>query len=172
MERDEFVERFGPIFQGEPWIADEAWERRPFAGLYDLRLAFQSAMFDAPPERQLELIRSYPDLAGRTTADRPLAPESRRDQAFAGLHRLSEDEYDIFGRLNAQYRQRFDFPFVICVRDHTKETILTNLEARLGNPPAQERATALVEIAKIANLRLLDLVEDPKADQGTVAERA
>ena len=172
MPREDFVAKFGPLFQGPPWIAEEVWERRPFGSVYDLRLAFQNAMFDSPPERQLELVRSYPDIAGKATAERALGPESMRDQAFAGLHRLSEDEYDIFGRLTAQYRQRFDFPFVVCVRDHTKETILSNLEARLGNPPAQERATALVEIAKIANLRLLDLVEQPVEDPAAVPERA
>ena len=172
MPREDFVAKFGPLFQGPPWIAEEVWERRPFGSVYDLRLAFQNAMFDSPPERQLELVRSYPDIAGKATADRALGPESMRDQAFAGLHRLSEDEYDICGRLTAQYRQRFDFPFVVCVRDHTKETILSNLEARLGNPPAQEGATALVEIAKIANLRLLDLVEEPVQDPAAVPERA
>ena len=172
MDREAFVDKFGPIFQGEPWTAGEAWEQRPFGSLYNLRLAFQNAMFDASPERQLELIRSYPDVGGKATAERRLGLESMRDQAFAGLHRLSEDEYDIFGRLTAQYRQRYDFPFVVCVRDHTKETILSNLEARLGNPPAQERATALVEIAKIANLRLLDLVEEPLEDPTAVPEQA
>jgi uric acid transporter len=47
------------------------------------------------------------------------------------------------------------------VRENTKETILRSGNARLNNSPAAEQATALVEIAKIANLRLLDIVEEP-----------
>ena len=57
----------------------------------------------------------------------------------------------------------------MCVRENTKEAILASGKARLENAPAQEKATALVEIAKIADLRLLDLVapgHDTTADAG------
>jgi len=152
----EFVETFGQLSHGEPWIAAEASRERPFDSLYAMRHAFQSALFDAPAERQLELIRAYPDLAARIA----LGPESTRDQASAGLNRLSPEEYERFDRLNQAYRDRFGFPFIICVRENTKETIFESFERRLDNDPMQERMAALVEIAKIANLRLLDLVEE------------
>jgi OHCU decarboxylase len=164
MSRDEFVRRFGPLVQGPDWVAEEAYARRPFDSLYDLRHAFQDALFDAPPERQLELIRSYPDLG---TSDGALGPESRRDQASAGLDRLSPEESEELGRMNAEFRERFGFPPIFAVRENTKETILAGARARLENSPAQERATALVEVAKIANLRLLDLVAAPS--EGPVA---
>jgi OHCU decarboxylase len=193
LNREEFVERFGSLFQGPPWIAEAAYNERPFESVYELRRAFQDAMFDAPPERQLELIRSYPGLGRMVETDqastdvdisqedyemlktasvgRFLGPESLRDQSSAGLDRLTPEEYEKFQRLNNAYREKFDFPLIICVREHTKETILSNGEARLKNPPAQERATALVEVAKIANLRLQDLVEEP-LEEPLIAERS
>jgi xanthine permease len=193
LSREEFVERFGSLFQGPPRIAEAAYNERPFESVYELRRAFQDAMFDAPPERQLELIRSYPGLGRMVETDqasmdvgisqedyemlktasvgRVLGPESLRDQSSAGLDRLTPEEYENFHRLNNAYREKFDFPLIVCVREHTKETILSNGEARLKNPPAQERATALVEVAKIANLRLQDLVEEP-LEEPLIAERS
>jgi OHCU decarboxylase len=156
----EFVEAFGPLFMGAQWLAARAGSERPYDSVYSMRHAFQSALFDAPAERQLELIRGYPDLAARIN----LGPESTRDQASAGLNRLSPEEYERFDKLNDAYRERFGFPFIICVRENTKETIFENFERRLGHDPMQERMGALVEIAKIANLRLLDLVEDHLAE--------
>jgi uric acid transporter len=161
MDRDQFVATFGPLFQGPPWIAEQAYDARPFENVYDLRKAFHDVLFDAPSERQLELIRQYPDLAGAATREGRLATQSVVDQAIAGLDRLSGDEYSSFDTLNHAYREKFGFPLVVAVRENTKETILSSGNARLENSPAAEQATALVEIAKIANLRLLDIVEEP-----------
>src|SRR5438876_584069 len=182
MSQTEFAEKFGRLFQGGDWIAEEAWQKRPFHSLYELRHVFQDAMFVVPTARQLELIRSYPDL-GRilrseqtSSSAQPaynvyevmqipveglLAAESLRDQSSAGLDRLSPEEYESFSKLNNAYRDKFGFPLVVCVRENTKETILASGKDRLENSPAQERAVALIEIAKIANLRLQDLVEAP-----------
>jgi xanthine permease len=193
LSRKDFVERFGSVFQNGGPLAEQAAEKRPFGNVYDLRRAFQDAVFEAPPEQQLELIRAYPDLGKMVDKDRAesefgissedyealmdvsvarlLGAQSLRDQASAGLDRLSPHEYQEFQRLNEEYRQKFGFPLVITVREHTKETILSNGRARLENPPAQERATALVEVSKIANLRLQDLVEDP-LEESVIAERS
>ena len=185
MSQNEFVEKFGRLFQGGDWIAESAWEKRPFQSLYELRRALQEAVFDAPPERQLELIRSYPDLGRMLKAERTsssaqppynvyevmqipveglLGAESLRDQSSAGLDRLSPEEYESFSTLNKAYRDKFGFPLIVCVRENTKETILASGKDRLENSPAQEKATALVEIAKIANLRLQDLIEVPSVE--------
>jgi len=161
MDRDEFVQTFGGLFQGPPWIAEQAYEARPFEDVYDLRRAFHDVLFDAPAERQLELIQQYPDLAGTATREGRLAAQSVVDQAIAGLDRLNSDEYTSFDTLNHAYREKFGFPLVVAVRENTKETILKAGNARLQNSPAAEQAIALVEIAKIANLRLLDIVEEP-----------
>jgi uric acid transporter len=161
MDRGQFVDTFGSLFQGPPWIAEQAYQARPFEDVYDLRKAFHDALFEAPAERQLELIRQYPELAGAATREGRLGSRSVMDQAFAGLNQLDSDEYTTFDELNRAYRDKFGFPLVIAVRENTKETILKSGNARLQNSPAAEQATALVEIAKIANLRLLDIVEEP-----------
>jgi uric acid transporter len=91
---------------------------------------------------------------------------SVKDQAFAGLDRLDSDEFHNLTDLTTAYRKKFGFPLIIAIRENTKETILRAGNARLQNSPAAEQATALVEIAKIANLRLLDIVEEePAAEQ-------
>jgi len=161
MDRDQFVDTFGNLFQGPPWIAEQAVAARPFEDVYDLRKAFHDVLFEAPAEQQLELIRQYPDLAGVATREGRLSSRSSMDQAYAGLNQLDSDEYTTFDELTRAYKEKFGFPLVVAVRENTKETILRSGNARLQNSPAAEQATALVEIAKIANLRLLDIVEEP-----------
>ncbi|MGH3517920.1 MAG: 2-oxo-4-hydroxy-4-carboxy-5-ureidoimidazoline decarboxylase [Haloechinothrix sp.] len=163
MPREEFVQRFAPIFQGGKWIAEQAAEQRPFADVEGLRNALHRPLFDAATERQTELIRAYPNLAGQALADKRLGAESLRDQYTAGLHRLESDEDSELREINSAYRAKFGFPLVICVRGSGKDAVLMVAASRLRNTPAQERAAALVEITKIANFRLLDLVEDPAA---------
>ena len=96
---------------------------------------------------------------GQRTA--PVPFDTAMDQAYAGLNQLDSDEYTTFDALTQAYKEKFGFPLVIAVRENTKETILKTGNARLQNSPAAEQAAALVEIAKIANLRLLDIVEEP-----------
>jgi OHCU decarboxylase len=155
--REAFVERFGPLFEHSPWVAADAWSDRPFADRDELFEALRSAMYSAPIERKLALIRAHPDLAGRAAIEGTLTHSSKREQASAGLDRLTPDEYEAFTRLNAAYRERFGFPFVVCVRDHTKESILRVAAERLAHTRDEEVHVALEEIAKIARLRLEDL---------------
>jgi OHCU decarboxylase len=117
-------------------------------------------MREAPRERQLALIRAHPELAGREAADGALTRESSREQASAGLDRLTADELEALGRLNRSYRERFEFPLIVCVREHTTDSIITWGTARLEHSRDEEIEIALGEIAKIARLRLADLVGD------------
>src|SRR5919206_565555 len=168
LDRVEFVARFGPLFEGSPWIAERAWDERPFESLEDLHRALQSAMYGASHAEQLDLIKAHPDLAGKAAIAGDLTPESSREQASAGLDRLSSEEYERFTRMNDAYRSKFGFPIIVCVREHTKETILDQAEARLEHSQPEEIEIALGEIAKIAYLRLQDLIEP---DPGEEAKR-
>jgi len=160
LDRDAFVARLGFLFEGSPWIAETTWESRPFASRDELHRALCATMDSAPAERKVALIRAHPDLAGKAALAGELTPESTREQSSAGLDRLTPEEYARFSRLNASYRDTFGFPFVICAREHTKESILASFEARLRNDRQREIAAALAEVGKIARLRLLDAVED------------
>ena len=164
---DEFVARFGSIFEHSPWVAAGAWRERPFDGLTGLHGALVKVMHEAPYERRLSLIRAHPDLAGKAAIAGELTPESAGEQASAGLDALTPEQYEAFTRTNREYRERFGFPLVIAVRDHTRETILAEAGARLGRSRSEEVETALAEISKIALLRLRDRVEPgPAEDAG------
>ena len=157
LTRQAFVERFGPLFEHSPWVAEDAYADRPFADEHELYEALRAAMYSAPRRRQLALIRAHPDLAGRAAIEGSLTESSRREQSSAGLDRLTPDEYAWFTRLNTAYRERFGFPFVLCVREHTKESILRVAAERLEHTRDEEVRVALEEIAKIARLRLKEL---------------
>jgi OHCU decarboxylase len=171
LSEDEFVARFGSLYEHSPWVAQRAWHERPFGSVSEMHDAFLRAVENASTERKLALIRAHPDLAGRAAIVGELTPESTREQSSAGLDRLTPEEYEALTRLNREYREKFRFPLVIAVRGHTKETILADAAARLQHSRSEEIETALSEIAKIAYLRLQDLVE-PAPDEAAGAEGA
>ncbi len=156
----EFVAAVGPVFEHSPWIAEEAWAKRPFASLNDLHQALCRAVAEAGVEKQLALIRAHPDLVGRAALAGTLTPASRNEQANAGLDRLSAEEIAAFQKHNTEYRAKFGFPFVICARMNKKDAILAGFVARLKNTPEKEIKTALEEIGKIAKLRLQDIIKE------------
>lgn len=159
----DFVRTFGGVLERSPRYAERVGARRPFASVEDLAAAFTAAVLEGDPAEQLALIRAHPDLAGKAALAGEVTAESASEQASAGLGRLTPQEYAEFHRLNAAYHARFDMPYIVCVRENTKGSILAGAAARLQNTPEQERETALREIGKIARLRILDLVvpEDP-----------
>jgi OHCU decarboxylase len=154
-----FVATVGFAFEDSPWIARVAAAARPFATLDALHAAMTGAVAAADVDRQVALIAAHPDLAGRVAREGRLTPASRGEQAGAGLDRLTPAETAHFDAANARYRERFGFPFVICVREQTKASILAALDARARHDRATEIATALSEIAKIARLRLEDTIQ-------------
>jgi 2-oxo-4-hydroxy-4-carboxy-5-ureidoimidazoline decarboxylase len=158
LDRAAFTAALGHLFEHSPWIADETWSRRPFRDPAHLHAELCATMRAAARERQWALIQAHPDLAGRLARQNQLTAESTREQASAGLNRLSESELREFQQQNDAYRARFGFPFIICARLNAKEAILAAMRARGQNSPEVEFQTALGEIEKIAWLRLTDLM--------------
>lgn len=142
------------LFEHSPWIEARA-DARPSSG--DRWTDLMAVVHGATPEEQLALIRAHPELAGKAAIDRTLTAASAAEQASAGLDRLTPDEYDRFHALNAAYRDRFDMPFIICVRLTDKAGILAAMERRLGNTRAEEIDTAIGQIGEIVRLRLRDM---------------
>jgi 2-oxo-4-hydroxy-4-carboxy-5-ureidoimidazoline decarboxylase len=159
-DRDAFVARFGGIFEASPWIAAAAWERGPYASVTALHTTMVAIVDGAPREARRDLIRAHPDLAGKAAIAGTLTPESAREQTAAGLDRLTPQQHADILELTAAYRERFGFPFVICAREHTADSIIAAATERLAHGPDDEERAALTEIAKIAALRLADLVTD------------
>lgn len=141
------------LFEHSPWIEARA-DALPSSG--DRHADLMAVVHAATPEEQLALIRAHPELAGKAAIDRTLTEASAAEQASAGLDRLSEEEFARFHALNAAYRERFGFPFIICVRLTDKAGILAAMEARLANDRETEIATAIAQIGEIVRLRLED----------------
>jgi 2-oxo-4-hydroxy-4-carboxy-5-ureidoimidazoline decarboxylase len=139
------------LFEHSPWVEARA-DARPSSG--DRHADLMAVLYDAIPEEQLALIRAHPELAGKAAVDGTLTDASAAEQASAGLDRLSQAEFDRFHALNAAYRERFGFPFIICVRLTNKAGILAAMERRLGNDRDAEIAEALRQIGEIVRLRL------------------
>jgi 2-oxo-4-hydroxy-4-carboxy-5-ureidoimidazoline decarboxylase len=156
---DSFVETVGFAFEDSPWIARAAAAQRPFADRATLHAAMVAVVHAAGSDAQVALIAAHPDLAGRVAREGRLTHASSAEQAAAGLDALTPSEIARFDADNAAYRARFGFPFVICARRHDKASILAELERRGQNARADEIATALDEIAKIARLRLEEMIQ-------------
>lgn len=158
MDREAFVGALGAIFEHSPWIAERAWDKRPFTDVDALLAVMTQVVKDAGEEAQLGLIRAHPDLAGKAARAGALTDPSTREQAGAGLDTLSDTEFERFHRLNDGYKDRFGIPFIIAVRGHNKETILAAFDARLTNDRDAEIAEALSNIGQIARFRLEELI--------------
>jgi OHCU decarboxylase len=160
LSRENFVHRFGGLFEHSPWIAGEAWAKQPFASLEILLETLCQTVLNAGEEKQIALIQAHPDLVGRLALAGRLTPESTSEQASAGLGQLTPEEIEMFQKNNAAYREKFGFPFVICARLNKKEEILNGFKIRLNHSREQDVQTALHEIFKIAELRSRDLTHD------------
>ncbi|MEO5851871.1 MAG: 2-oxo-4-hydroxy-4-carboxy-5-ureidoimidazoline decarboxylase [Nocardioides sp.] len=160
MTHEEFVALTAPAYQGEVGISAAVAERRPFSDANALRLALQDQLFSLSAEQQTALMRSYPTLASEDLSRIDHTDRTFVDQASAGLTFLSEDEQMSFAEVNNAYREKFGFPLIVAAREMSSEQVLEQALQRLDNSLTQEHAAALLEIAKIANHRLEDMVED------------
>ncbi len=157
----EFVRALGGIFEHTAWIAERAYERRPFASVDDLHRAMLSALAGAPREAKLALICAHPELAGREAAAGTMTADSVGEQASAGLDRCSAEDLARLRAGNVAYREKFGFPFVMAVKGRSRPEILAALAERIGNTRDAEFARCLDEIGKIARLRLDALLPSP-----------
>lgn len=160
-DRAAFVAAVGDIFEHGPWVAERAHAARPFATVAGLHDAMLQAVRTAPRAEQIAFLRGHPELGGKVARAGAMTADSKAEQGSLGLDRLSDDEFVRFERLNAAYREKFGFPFIIGVRRHTRDSILASFERRGGNDVDTELATALTEIGHITRLRLVAKVEGP-----------
>ncbi|MEH2503022.1 MULTISPECIES: 2-oxo-4-hydroxy-4-carboxy-5-ureidoimidazoline decarboxylase [unclassified Bradyrhizobium] len=156
--KDDFVAALANIFEHSPWVAEAAAVLRPFAGIGALFAAMTAAVDRAADEALMTLIRAHPDLANKTQRATGLTAESSAEQDSVGLDRLSDAEYEAFQRANSAYRAKFGFPYIVCVRRHTRDSILRDFKRRLPNDAKAEMRTSIAEICRIAALRLDQLV--------------
>ncbi len=154
INQEAFVEALGAVFEDTPAIARQAWHDRPFQDVADMHQKMVQVVNGMSSDEQLALIKAHPDLGSRAK----MAAASVQEQAGVGLDRLSPEEYQTFQSLNQAYQTKFDFPFIIAVKNHTKASILKAFEQRLQNSADIEKQQALSEIAQIARFRLEGIV--------------
>ena len=158
IDLDAAVSALAGVAEHSPWVTEETLAARPFADVTALQEAYRRTIVDAPYERRYLLIDRHPELAGDRARFGGLTAESSREQAGAGLDRLSPQDAAEFDQLNADYRAKFGYPFVICVRDHTPQTILDAFRARIEGEPMDEVDVATLEVAKIVAYRVAEIV--------------
>ena len=154
MDLDRFVAALGSTFEHSPWVAKGAWAARPFASVDDLHAAMMTVLQKAPRDIQIAFLCGHPELAGKEAKAGTMTGESVGEQASAGLDALSREEMKDLGELNAAYRERHGFPFIIAVRRHGKAQIFSLLRQRSAADTATELHEALRQIAIITRLRL------------------
>ena len=159
MDKAAFVQRFGGIFEHSPWVAEGTWGAE-LGPAHDTAQGLHAAMVQvfraASYDQRRAVLTAHPDLAGKLAAAKRLTAESTAEQASAGLDALTDAERATFTQLNTRYTQKFGFPFIIAVRDHTKASILTAFTRRLETTAEAEFAQACHQVERIAWYRLRD----------------
>ena len=159
MDKSAFIATLGDIFEHSPWVAEGAWPSRPFVDAHELHVRMVEVVRAADRKAQHALICAHPDLAGKAAIAGEITDASKREQAGSGLGQLTPDEFARFQELNAAYKRKFGFPFIMAVRGSHKDLILAGFTERLENSPEAEFERALSEIEKIAQFRLQELLQ-------------
>ncbi|MGE8547610.1 2-oxo-4-hydroxy-4-carboxy-5-ureidoimidazoline decarboxylase [Alcaligenes sp. WGS1538] len=154
LDQAQFVNKLEGIFEHSPWVAERTWSKRPFHSVDELHATMVDVMNSASYEEKKNLICAHPELAGKEAEEGTLTTASTGEQRGAGLDQCSAEELARLRGLNASYRDRFGFPFVIAVKGLTRYQIMDTVDARLNNDVDTEFQACLREIGKIARFRL------------------
>jgi len=154
MDQAEFIKTFGATFEHSPWVAEGAWQARPFASVDELHAAMMKVVRSQPKERQVAFLCAHPELAGKEAQEGTMTDDSVVEQASAGLNAMTRAEVEEMSRINAEYRKKHGFPFCIAVRRNTKAQIFDAMRSRVAKDTASELDENLNQIGYITRLRL------------------
>jgi 2-oxo-4-hydroxy-4-carboxy-5-ureidoimidazoline decarboxylase len=160
LSKDSFVATLGGIFEHSPWVAERAFDDRPFAGIEALHGAMMAVVQRAQEDERLALLRAHPELAGKAAVRGELTEESANEQARAGLAHCSPEEFAQLTELNARYNNRFGFPFILAVKGYDRAGIIREFAARIKNGRDDEIEACVAQIGRITRFRLDALVSD------------
>lgn len=163
--KEEILSFLGGIYEHSPWVAEELLESKidAFENISQLADAMKAIVDRSSRERKMDLLNAYPDLCEKVDKIKELTKESQEEQSSAGLQSMTVSEVDRFTTANTSYRNKFGFPFILAVRNASKFTVLAALEGRLPLPVEQEFVTALMQVHKIAWMRLLAAINTDDA---------
>ena len=157
-DQNSFTQILGEIFEHSPWIPQETWKNRPFNTIEHLHKNLKQTLEAADDIKKLDLVRTHPDLAGKLAVSGELTDFSTAEQQSAQLNKLTEEQFETLSKLNQTYKDKFQFPFIICVKDHTQTSIFEHFNKRVSNDSETEINAALKQISRIAWHRLNDLL--------------
>jgi OHCU decarboxylase len=162
MPQAEFTAALGGLFEHSPWVAEAAWQARPFRDAADLHARMAAAMHDAPFPRTLALLRAHPELAGKAMVSKSLTADSTSEQTRSGLTQCTPEEFARLTELNSAYNRKFGWPFILAVRHLDRAAIIRAFAERLENDAAAEFSNNLKNIETITRWRLDDLLDMPE----------
>ena len=155
LSKSDFISIFGNVFEKTEWIAEKAYNSKPYKNFEELFLKMMKIFENSEKESHLEILNAHPDLA----IEKKLTKDSRNEQENASLNECFEEEFKEFKKLNEEYKKKFRFPFIITVKGKNKEEILNSFRQRITNNINLEFEEAKEQVKKIANLRLSEIIK-------------
>ena len=159
ISKKKIIELLRSIYEHSPWVPERLFSNEVNENLNKeyLQRKMRSVVEKASKQEKLDLIRSHPELGNKLKKIDELTEFSKEEQKSAGLDQCNEDEFKVLTQLNMQYRNHFQFPFIIAVKGLSKNDIINEMKKRVYNSKEEEFETAMKEIHKIASLRINDL---------------
>lgn len=159
MSATDFEHSLSSIFEDTTWPIAIVAKQRPFTGFVNMYIDIVNAVEQSGADKQLELIKSHPELACKNLRNDKIAAHSQNEQSGAGLNECTQAEASELAHLNQQYREKFGFPFLLAVKNATKAQIFSSLKTRMNNSKETELTIALQQEYKIVLFRLLEQVK-------------
>ena len=155
LNKTDFMSTFGNVFEKTDWIAEKAYDRKPFDNLDQLFSTMIKIFENSKKENHLKILKAHPDLA----IEKKLTEDSKKEQNNASLNQCSDQEFREFIKLNIEYKKKFGFPFIIAVKGKKKEEILDNFRQRIANNINSEFEEAKEQVKKIASFRMNEIIK-------------
>jgi 2-oxo-4-hydroxy-4-carboxy-5-ureidoimidazoline decarboxylase len=153
--KSEFMRVLGDVVEHSPWVAEQAFSRRPFLSVDDLNAKLMACIRESSDVEKIELFNRHPELAGSKALAGEMTESSTSEQDRLGLTRLQPKQYERLSRLNREYRSKFGFPFIAALWLHRDlDSVMREGEASLNNGLETEVDRTLTQISAIVYGRL------------------
>ena len=154
LSEHEFIGTFGNVFEKTNWIANKAYNSKPYKDFDEFRSTIMKIYENSSKQDCLKIFNAHPELA----VEKKLTEDSHKEQRSVNLNRCNNEEFNEFKNLNIEYRNKFGFPFIIAVKGKNKNEILNNFRKRIKNEINLEFNEAKEQVKKIANFRLNEII--------------
>jgi len=154
LSENEFIGTFGNVFEKTNWIANKAFNSKPYKSFDEFISTIIKIYENSSKEDCLKIFNAHPELA----VEKKLTGDSHKEQRGANLNRCNNEEFNEFKNLNIEYRSKFGFPFIVAVKGKNKNEILNNFRKRIKNEINSEFNEAKEQVKKIATFRLDEII--------------